>query len=522
MMRRPMSIGIVLSGRVAAGWREPLAANLRADGHRVSFLEGPRDLEPSGLALLSQLERLLYGGSEPREASTHACEAVHFDLIVSGNLDELTQPNAPILFLACDGSPSAPGAAAALLDMRSPTLEARFRRSGAGDGVLIAWAKPALEEPGLYFRSRERVEARLAALARSAVRRLSEEGLDAPSEAVAAGAPAAARSRHPVEFAARSLSQQAARRLSRLVRRDARWRVGWRIASGDEVAQRGTWSAFAFHTLPDDGRRYYADPFVCAHEGRVFVFCEEVPYATGRGILSVFEIRDGIAASVPRPVLERSYHLSYPMVFFRDGTHWMIPESRAANRIELWRADRFPDSWTFAAILVEGVAASDTTIVEREGRLWLFAATDENGGSSWDNLSLWSSDRLEGPWTPHPANPVVLDASCARPGGMPFLLGGRLIRPAQDCSRLYGGGLALCSIDHLDSERFSQSLWKRLGPPPGTRGLGVHTLNADGNVEAIDIFGPRPWATRRNGGRRHGDAGKQRLATEVVRERPRP
>ena len=40
------------------------------------------------------------------------------------------------------------------------------------------------------------------------------------------------------------------------------------------------------------------------------VFCEEVPFATGKGIISQFTIDAAGRASSPRPVLERAYHLS--------------------------------------------------------------------------------------------------------------------------------------------------------------------------------------------------------------------
>ena len=246
--------------------------------------------------------------------------------------------------------------------------------------------------------------------------------------------------------------------------------------------------------MPDDARRYFADPFVFRRDGVAHVFCEEFPYATGKGVISTFTIgRDG-AVGKPRVVLERPYHLSYPMVFERDGAVFMIPESSASGAIELYRATRFPDAWELDAVLVEGVSAADATLIERGGHLWLFASIAEVGMSSWDALGLFHAPRLAGPWTAHPANPVLIDAATARPAGMMFARDGALMRPAQDCTGGYGSALTLCRVDRLDPEGYAQTFVARLVAQPSWRAEGVHTLNAAGGLEVVDCCG---WRSRR-------------------------
>ena len=56
--------------------------------------------------------------------------------------------------------------------------------------------------------------------------------------------------------------------------------------------------------------------------------------------------------------------------------------------------------------------------------------------------------------------------------------GGSPWRVAQDCSRIYGGGLAFCAIDRLDDEDYAQSVAKISAPPPSMGARGVHTLIA--------------------------------------------
>src|SRR5581483_6764919 len=171
----------------------------------------------------------------------------------------------------------------------------------------------------------------------------------------------------------------------------------------------------------------------------------EYPYATRKGIISLFEIIGGRATN-PRPILERPYHLSYPFVFRHGAEIYMIPETSSVGRIELYRAETFPDRWAFERVLVENVIASDATLATWHGRDWLVASVAGDGASTWDALGLFYADDLMGKWNPHPPNPVLIDAGAARPGGAMKAMKGRLRRVAQDCRRLYGGGIALADV----------------------------------------------------------------------------
>ncbi|GAC1331544.1 MAG: hypothetical protein NVSMB26_10050 [Beijerinckiaceae bacterium] len=293
----------------------------------------------------------------------------------------------------------------------------------------------------------------------------------------------------PLSFAAKNLTSKITSRLTRLATRPDHWSIAFRALNDDAVMKTGTWPGRAWTRLADDGRRFYADPFPLVENGRTYVFCEEFPYATHKGIISVFEIGSGGAPSQPRPVLERPYHLSYPFVFRRGPATFMIPETGAAGRIELYRADPFPDRWAFERVLVDNVVASDATLVTWEGREWLFASIAGDGASTWDALGLFHAADLFGTWEAHPLNPVLIDAGAARPAGAMVVRDGRLRRVAQDCRARYGGGLVLADVQRLDLDNYAQSVRAVLAPPPGMRAQGTHTLNTAGGIEAIDLVG---------------------------------
>jgi hypothetical protein len=237
--------------------------------------------------------------------------------------------------------------------------------------------------------------------------------------------------------------------------------------------------------LPDNGKRFYSDPFPVEKDGRLFVFVEDFEHRLDRAVISVVEFDARGPLGTPRPVLDTGSHLSYPFVFEHAGEMWMVPESCTAGTVDLYRAERFPDGWVKQATLVPGVVASDPTLFEHQGRWWMFA-TVRDGGCYSDALYLWSAPDLLGPWAPHRHNPVLVDLATARPGGRVVRRGNKLIRPFQDCRKGYGRALGLAEIIRLDDDGFEQRVETIIRPGPLWPGRRLHTLNRAGLLECID------------------------------------
>jgi hypothetical protein len=137
-------------------------------------------------------------------------------------------------------------------------------------------------------------------------------------------------------------------------------------------------------------------------------------------------------------------------------------------------------------VLVADIEASDPTLLQQDGRWWLMASVRDGGGSYSDALYLWSAETLQGPWTAHAANPVLVDCAAARPAGRCLRDAGRLIRPVQDCRRGYGAALGLAEITRLDDVAFEQRPLTTLQPGDAWPGRRLHTFNRAGNLECID------------------------------------
>jgi hypothetical protein len=364
----------------------------------------------------------------------------------------------------------------ALFASRMPTLEIEE----AHTGQVLSRGVPAADNAATILDAYECVLARVVNLLMSVVRGW---GMLGPSRPLA---PRTARFRELVAFEAKTLAHSAVRSLYHLCCYAPHWRTCWRFVDGPGLWQTGTLSGTSWNVIPDPGFRFYADPFPFIHEGRTFVFVEDLDHRSNKGLISVVPFGERGPTGTAQPVLEEPWHLSYPFVFAHAGQVWMIPESSANRTITLYRADPFPHHWIREATLVADIEASDATIVHHGDCFWMFAAIRDGLGSWSDTLSIYSAPQVLGPWTAHPANPVLIDSTTARPAGAFVKRDGTLWRPVQDCSAGYGTGVGLVQILRLDHSGYEQKLHALLRPDPCWPGRRFHTLNRAGRLECID------------------------------------
>lgn len=254
----------------------------------------------------------------------------------------------------------------------------------------------------------------------------------------------------------------------------------WHLLAGRADVLPGDFAALQPLLPPRD--RSWADPFPVLRDGRCWVFVEEVVHHPKKGRLAVFELDESgqLADGSFRVILERDYHLSYPNVFAHEGEWWLVPESRANRTVDLYRCVEWPYRWEHERSLMRDTEVVDATFWPRDGCWWLFGGTPtEPGGNASGQLCLWSADSpLSDDWTPHPANPIVADRSCARPAGRLFEHEGKLIRPAQDCSVRYGYGVKLMEITEWTDTTYRERELKAYTPTPGN--IATHTFNRAG------------------------------------------
>lgn len=267
------------------------------------------------------------------------------------------------------------------------------------------------------------------------------------------------------------------------VLRQSGWNIGVAKASVGELVATGAARGVAW--LPARPRHYAADPFAVSRDGHLHVFYEEYSYRYERGVIAHIALAEGSPCGSPRVVFSPSTHTSYPYLLEHEGETYLVPETSNAGEVALYRAHDFPYGWRREATLLRGAGFTDSTIVRHGDRWWLFCTLREAGQNL--NLFIWHADALHGPWRPHADNPVKTDVRSARPAGRPWVQDGQLYRPAQDCSRVYGGAVVVNRVRVLHPDRFDEELVGTVSPEAGGGYPdGVHTLCPVGNVTLID------------------------------------
>lgn len=263
---------------------------------------------------------------------------------------------------------------------------------------------------------------------------------------------------------------------------------GLLVHSGQAGHVPASFSGFKRLIPPKD--RLWADPFVIQQKGKDYIFIEEMTFRGKKGHIAVMEAEGKGQYSTPRPVLKRPYHLSYPFIFRHKDQLYMMPETLQNQSIELYKCHIFPDKWQFEKTLISDISATDATLFNYRDTFWLFTSVDTHPGTSInDELFLfYASSLTDTHWTPHPQNPIVSDVRFARPAGNLFIQNGKLLRPAQDCSKHYGYGMQIMEVTTINKETYAeqhaQSIYPELAKEKKI--AGTHTLNFSDNLTVSD------------------------------------
>lgn len=228
-----------------------------------------------------------------------------------------------------------------------------------------------------------------------------------------------------------------------------------------------------------------ADPFMWPHEGGRRIIFEEIDHWTGRGHISSLPFDKLNERSVARREIAQSYHLSYPFVLHSGGKWYCMPESARSGGIDLYLWNDQLATWQLARRLIDGVQLIDATLFEHGGKFYLFATT--RGDGSYEKLRIWWAPSLSGPWQLHAQDPVKLNVRSARPAGPLFKHGENWYRPAQDCSKGYGGAVTINRLDVLSPDHYRETEVCQLAPDRnGPYPDGLHTLVVCDDIILVD------------------------------------
>ena len=101
--------------------------------------------------------------------------------------------------------------------------------------------------------------------------------------------------------------------------------------------------------------------------------------------------------SKPTKIIDKPYHMSYPSVFQVGDKFYMVPETSKSGRIELYVCLDFPISWEYCRALMEKVEAVDSTLLNKDGKWWLFTSIKSYGQKTRPNWQIcsWPRDLVQ-------------------------------------------------------------------------------------------------------------------------------
>lgn len=236
--------------------------------------------------------------------------------------------------------------------------------------------------------------------------------------------------------------------------------------------------------LPMPSNEFWADPFLLKQENDIYAFFENYNYATKKGKISCVRMVDGQAVDL-KDALDLPYHLSYPNIIKQGSEIFMIPETTANNRLEIFRCIEFPNKWELHATAFENEKVVDATFYEDEkGERWLFL---NKGLKNFAELHIYKIDSLSlNSIQPHKTNPVKIDALSARNAGAIFKFNDEYYRPSQLNSHgKYGNGLNINKIIQLDLENYVEEKITTIQPAFKQGLVGIHHLH---QIEDYFVF----------------------------------
>ena len=270
------------------------------------------------------------------------------------------------------------------------------------------------------------------------------------------------------------------------------WDIAYRRYTENDSVVDADGEKFGFELLRATKRYWYADPFLFKKDGRTYLFVEMFDNITELGVIGVSEYANGVFTE-PQVVLEESFHLSYPLVFEKDGRAYMMPETHEDKCIQLYEAVDFPVKWKKHSVLVNDINAVDT--VEENGLLVASVICPENDMGV--NLSIYGKSGEEMPYSP-----VYTHSFLKRGAGSCFTHRDARLRPSQCCENgNYGGKVIFNKITQCDENGYCEEVYNEITPDniatdEKCAAGGIHTYARTDEIEVVDIKFRRTNANR--------------------------
>ncbi len=267
-----------------------------------------------------------------------------------------------------------------------------------------------------------------------------------------------------------------------------------RREQGKELYQLNEIKNKTFDVLPHTNDYWYADPLLWEKDGKEVVFLERVNRKTGIGCIACSDITNG-SWTEPIPVIEESYHMSFPMCFDWNGELYMIPETEMNQSVNLYRCMEFPYHWEKAGEFLKGWRLVDSIIWKKdEEKVQLLASEynpEDDFYTRYHSYELCRKvDHIEGKDLGRESDIYTLKSRLAGP-----VIGEKIffVPIQRSTPGIYGYSVQFCEKGEKDPGKQVKELLpadlnaSRHNNGIGRKLLGVHTYSQSSHYEVIDI-----------------------------------
>ena len=264
------------------------------------------------------------------------------------------------------------------------------------------------------------------------------------------------------------------------------WNIGFIESSAEDIVKSDATIVHVHWVKHSYKDRFFADPFILSVDDKVIkVLVEDFPYYKKRGIITLLTVdRKTYELIDKKVVLDQPFHMSYPFIMRKaNGEVWVAPEASQSGSLYYYSINPVTLMLENQNVLLSEPLL-DSTVVEYDGRWWLFCT--KRGNASNSDLFVYYADSPEGPWMAHANNPVVHNSAMARPAGYMVKVGDDLYRVIQKCDKRYGEAVNVSKVTKLSTTEFEEIFVKELRAQKDEYSNNFHTLNGCGDITVVD------------------------------------
>ncbi len=238
-------------------------------------------------------------------------------------------------------------------------------------------------------------------------------------------------------------------------------------------------------TLTD---HFYGDPFLLKTEdGNLNILFEDFSIDDNYGNLSLMTFDNSLKQVNQKIILDTKSHLSYPFIFKENNKIYVFPEASHSGSLSCYEYDPVQESLNYLQEIIE-LPLLDSTILKHNDKYWIFGTLTEK--QSGYRLHVFHSDKLFGPYSPHPENPVKHGLDGTRSAGNFIEVDGVIYRPTQNCKKEYGESITINKVNTLNEVNFEEEPYMTIRINKENRKIhgihSIHTINVLDDIIAVD------------------------------------